>query len=55
VFCLSCCVFLFFVISLCCCLLLSSSMAESSLCFLNCSRNLVHKLAFSLAFTHCRE
>ncbi len=46
--------FLFFVISLCC-LLLSSSMAESSLCFLNCSRNLVHKLAFSLAFTHCRE
>jgi hypothetical protein len=54
VFCLSYCVFLFFVISLCC-LLLSSSMAESSLCFLNCTRNLVHKLAFSLAFTHCRE
>jgi hypothetical protein len=53
-FCLFCCVFLFFVISLCC-LLLARSMAESSCCFWNCSRNLVCSLVFSLAFTHCRE
>ncbi len=55
VFCLSCCVFLFLVISLCCCLLLASSMAESSCYFLNYGRNLVCRLVFSLAFTHCRE
>jgi hypothetical protein len=55
VFCLSCCVFLFFIISLCFCLFLSSSMAESSHCFWICSRNLLHRLVFSLAFTLCRE
>jgi general stress protein CsbA len=55
VFCLSCRVFLFFVISLCCCLLLASSMAEFSCCFWICSRNLVCRLVFSLAFTHCKE
>ncbi len=55
VFCLSCCVFLLFVISLCCYLLLASSMAESSRCLWNCSRNSVRRLVFSPAFTHCRE
>jgi hypothetical protein len=33
-----------------------SSMAESSRCFQNCSRNSVCRLILlSLAFTHCRE
>jgi hypothetical protein len=48
-----------FWISLWCCLLLVSSVAESSprfwSCFRICSRNLVCRLVFSLAFTHCWE
>jgi hypothetical protein len=55
VFSLLCCVFLFCVFSLYCCLLLASSIAESSCCFRICSRNSVHRLVFTLAFTHCRE
>jgi hypothetical protein len=50
-----CFVFLSFASSLCCCLLLASNMVESSHCYRNCNRNLVWRLVFSLAFTHCRE
>jgi len=51
--------FLSFFVSLscpsCCGLLLASSMAESSHCFRNCSRNSVRFWCLSPAFTHCRE
>jgi hypothetical protein len=43
VFSLFCCVFVLCVFSLSCC------------CFQICSRNSVHRLVFTLAFTHCRE
>jgi hypothetical protein len=53
VFCLSCCVFLFLFP----CVVCSWPVAWQSLprCFWICSRILVHRLVWSLAFSHCRE
>jgi len=46
---------LFFSCPFCCGLLLASSMAESSHCFRNCSRNSVCRLMLVTAFAHCWE